>query len=104
VRSPELVLLGLFVVPPFRNPEIRCGWRGEGSAEASRFAVAEVQQIGQGIVRADGVNEIALRALRDRDHGHRRGGEKEPPGRVSWPIAAIGRILSPRSVAEFDGE
>ena len=32
------------------------------------------------------------------------GGKKEPRGRVSWPIAAIGRILSPRSVAEFDGD
>ena len=55
-------------------------------------------------MRADGVNEIALRALRGRDHGHRRGGKKEPRGRVSWPIAAIGRILSPRSVAGFDSE
>ena len=29
---------------------------------------------------------------------------KEPTDRLSWPIAGIGRILSPRSIAAFDGE
>ncbi len=29
-------------------------------------------------------------------------GKGESQGRVSWPIAGIGRILSPRSIAEFD--
>ncbi len=45
-----------------------------GAEEAARFAVADVQQVGQGIVRADGVDEIALEALRDQDRGHRRCG------------------------------
>jgi len=55
-------------------------------------------------VRADRVAEITLQALRDQDRGRRRGGKKEPRGRVSWPVAAIGRILSLRSIAGFDGE
>jgi hypothetical protein len=63
-----------------------------------------VQQVGQGVVRADGVDEIALEALRDQDRGHLRCGQKEPAGRLSWPIAGIGRMLSPRSVAGFSGK
>src|SRR5262245_6123350 len=70
------------------------GWLGP--KEAGRFAVADVQQVGQGIVRADGVDEIALKALRDQDRGHLRCGRKEPTDRLSWPVAGIGRILSPR--------
>jgi hypothetical protein len=75
VRSPELVLLGLFRRAAFPEPRNSVPLAG-GSAEASRFAVAEVQQVGLVIVRADGVNEIALRALRGRVHGHRRGGKR----------------------------
>jgi hypothetical protein len=74
-----------------------------GAKEAARFAVADVQQVGQRIVRADGVDEIALEALRDQDRSHRRWGQKEPTDRLSWPIAGIGRILSPRSFAGFSG-
>jgi hypothetical protein len=55
-------------------------------------------------VWADGVDEIALEALRDKDRGHLRCGQKEPTDRLSWPSASIGRILSPRSIAEFDGK
>ena len=72
--------------------------------EQGRFGVADVQQVGQGIVWADGVDEIALETLRDKDRGHLRCGQKEPTDRLSWPIAGIGRILSPRSIAAFDGE
>jgi hypothetical protein len=52
----------------------------------------------------DGVDEIALEALRDEDRGHLRCGQKEPTDRLSWPIAGIGQILSPRSIAAFDSE
>ena len=75
-----------------------------GPEEAGRFAVADVQQVGQGIVWADGVDEIALEALRDQDRGHLRCGQREPAGRLSWPSAGIGRMLSPRSVAGFSGK
>jgi len=56
-----------------------------------------------GIVWADGVDEIALEALCDQDRGHRRCGQCEPADRLSWPIAGIGRILSPRFFAGFSG-
>jgi hypothetical protein len=75
-----------------------------GPEQAGRFGVADVQQVGQRIVWADGVDEIALEALRDKDSRHLRCGQKEPTDRLSWPIAGIGRIVSPRSIAEFDGE
>jgi hypothetical protein len=42
-----------------------------------------VQQVRQRIVWADGVDEIALEALRDKDRGHLRCGEKEPTDRLS---------------------
>jgi hypothetical protein len=74
-----------------------------GPEQAGRFGVADVQQVGQGIVWADRVHEIALEALRDKDRGHLRCGQ-EPTDRLSWPIAGIGRILSPRSIAEIDGD
>jgi hypothetical protein len=35
-----------------------------------------VQQVGQRIVRADRVDEVALKALDDQDCGHRRGVRK----------------------------
>jgi len=47
-------------------------WAGPGSAEAGRLAVPDVHQVGQGVVGADWGNEIALKALRDHDHSHRR--------------------------------
>ena len=75
-----------------------------GPEETSRFAVADMQQVGQGIMRAYRVDEIALKALRDQDRGHLRGSGEEPQDAGNWPIASIGRILSPRSVAESDGE
>ena len=49
--------------------------------DVGRFAGADVQQVGQGIVRADRVDEITLRALRDQDGGRRRGDKTEPRGR-----------------------
>jgi hypothetical protein len=55
-------------------------------------------------VRTYGVDEIALKALRDQDRGHLRGSGEKPQDPGSWPIASIGQTLSPRSVAEFDGE
>src|SRR5215831_7499646 len=51
-----------------------------------------------------GVGEVVLEALCDRDRGHRRDDRDQPRGRVSWPIAGIGRVVSPRSTAEADGE
>src|SRR5262249_25762106 len=51
-----------------------------------------------------GVGEVVLEALCDRDRGHRRDDRDQPRGRVSWPIAGIGRVISPRSTAEADGE
>ena len=47
-----------------------------GPEEADRLAVADVQQVGQRIVRADGVDEISLQALRDQDRGHLRAGRE----------------------------
>jgi hypothetical protein len=47
-----------------------------GPEQAGRFGVADVQQVGQGIVWADGVNEIALETLGDKDRGHLRCGQK----------------------------
>jgi hypothetical protein len=44
--------------------------------EAGGFAVADGQQVGQRIVRADRVDEVALEALGDQDCGHRRGVSK----------------------------
>ena len=85
--------------------ELRQRPRGRlGPEQAGRLAVADVQQVRQGIVRADRVDEVALQALRDQDRGHLRCGQKEPAGRLSWPIAGIGRMLSPRSVAGFSGK
>jgi hypothetical protein len=52
-------------------------------------------------IRAD---EIALNALVGQKGGHLRGGRKAQGEPVSWPVAGIGRISSPRSVAELDGE
>jgi hypothetical protein len=72
--------------------------------DAGRFAGADVQQVGQEIVRADRVDEITLQALRDQDRGRRRGDKKGTARPLNWPVAGIGRILSPRSIAEFDGE
>jgi len=42
--------------------------------------------------------------LRDQARGRRRDIKEELSGRVSWPIAGTGRIVSLRSTAEFDGE
>ena len=50
------------------------------------------------------VGEIALQALRDQARGRRRDITEELYGRVNCPIAGTGRIVSPRSTAEFDGE
>jgi hypothetical protein len=41
-----------------------------GLDQAGRFAVPDVQQVGQRIVPTDGVGEITLKALRDQDCGH----------------------------------
>lgn len=47
--------------------------------QARRFAVADVQQVGQGIMWADRVDEITLKALRDKNRGHRRSTRQEEP-------------------------
>src|SRR6185437_5655585 len=47
------------------------------------------------------VGEVTLQALRGQDRGHRRECDGQVMRRVSWPVVGIGRILSPRSVAEF---
>ena len=40
----------------------------------------------------------------NQDRGHRQGSQEGSQDSLSWPFADIGRILSPRSVAESDGE
>ena len=72
--------------------------------QAGRFAIADMQQVRQGIVRADGIDKVALKALRDQDRGHGQGTRQKPQGHGNWPSADTGRILSPRSVAGFGGE
>jgi hypothetical protein len=76
--------------------DVSAGERGVVTRDGHRVSLIEF--------RADRVGEIALQALRDRARGRRRDITEELYGRVNWPVAGPGRILSPRSTAEFDGE
>jgi hypothetical protein len=48
--------------------------------------------------------KVALEALRHQDRGHLRVTGKVQKDRVTWPVTGIGGVLSPSSIAKFDGE